>query len=311
MPNCSEVAKVAILLCVRNSAQFLREQMESYFSQDHENWELWVSDDGSTDSTRDIIGEYVNRGKRITILNGPCRGATENFLFIARIIETDADYFSWSDADDIWLPDKLSRVVQQLEEVGRNQAALSFGRTAVVDKYNRFMHLSRLFIRPPSFRNALGQNIGGGNTMVFNQKARELLRIGGMPNVIAHDWWAYILVSGCGGVVLYDPEPCLRYRQHGGNLTGSNRGLRASLFRGYRLFQGVVREWNRMNILALEERRALLTPENERTLADFAKVARMRLFWKRLNYFRRSGVHRQSVLHNIMLYAAICMGKYP
>ena len=45
--------------------------------------------------------------------------------------------------------------------------------------------------------------------------------------VVAHDWWAYQLVSGAGGTVIYDPEPLVAYRQHSGNLIGGNLGLRA------------------------------------------------------------------------------------
>lgn len=304
-------AKVAILLCTRNAETFLREQMDSYFSQEHGNWELWVSDDGSTDATLDIVREYAGRGKQITVLAGPCRGVTENFIFVVRAAETDADFFAWSDADDIWLPDKLSRAVRRVDEMGRKQAALYFGRTTVVDRRNQFMHFSPLFTRPPDFRNALCQNIGGGNTMVFNRKARDLLCFGAMPRIFSHDWWAYMLVSGCGGEVWYDPEPCLRYRQHGGNLTGSNMGLWARLFRGRRLFRGTVREWNQINIAALEERRDLLTPENAGVLDAFAGAAKARSLQERISRFRRSGAHRQELWQNVALYAAICLGKYP
>ncbi len=303
--------KVAILLAVRNGEEFLHEQMDSYFSQAHENWELWVSDDGSNDGTRSILREYMGRGKRIIIIDGPCRGATENFLSLARAVETDAGFFAWSDVDDIWLPDKLSRAVQQFEKIDQKRPALYCARTTVVNRHNRFMHASPLFTRPPCFRNALCQNIGGGNTMVFNRKARELLRIGNLPCVISHDWWAYMLISGCGGEVWYDPEPCLRYRQHNGNLTGSNMGLRARLFRGRRLFRGEVREWNRANIAALKARRDLLTPENVTILDDFSRAATARSFSERISCFRRSGAHRQELWQNMALQTAIFLGKYP
>src|SRR6478752_10829642 len=49
--------------------------------------------------------------------------------------------------------------------------------------------------------------------------------------LVAHDWWTYQVVTGIGGTAHYDPWPSLRYRQHGLNLVGANRGLRARLVR--------------------------------------------------------------------------------
>ncbi|EDK72391.1 glycosyl transferase, group 2 family protein [candidate division TM7 genomosp. GTL1] len=57
------------------------------------------------------------------------------------------------------------------------------------------------------------QNVAGGNTMVFNNAARRLLIAAGSDvDVVAHDWWVYIVVSACGGRVHYDSRPSLRYR---------------------------------------------------------------------------------------------------
>src|SRR5690606_11871547 len=82
---------------------------------------------------------------------------------------------------------------------------------------------SPLFSHKPSFANALVQNIGGGNTMVFNRAARDaLVQVSVDHEIVAHDWLAYLLISGMGGEVYYDADPALLYRQHGGNLVGKN-----------------------------------------------------------------------------------------
>lgn len=306
-----EKSKVAILLCMRNAEPFLREQMDSFFSQTHDNWELWVSDDGSTDASRSIVREYADRGKSITVLDGPCRGATANFLSLARNADSDADFFAWADADDVWLPDKLARAARWLDTAGPGRPALYCGRTEVVDSRNRPMHLSPRFSRPPCFGNALCQNIGGGNTMAFNRDARELLRLGELPDVPYHDWWAYMLATGCGGKVHYDPEPCLRYRQHGGNLVGSNVSWRARVFRGRRLFAGAAMAWNRAHVEALRARSGSLTAESAAILDLFAKAVEAASRRRRFEYFLRSGVHRQSRLHSAALGVAALLGRYP
>ena len=51
--------------------------------------------------------------------------------------------------------------------------------------------------------------------MVFNKAARDLIAlIGEGSDIVSHDWWAYMVVSGCGGKVIYDPNSYIRYRQH-------------------------------------------------------------------------------------------------
>jgi glycosyltransferase involved in cell wall biosynthesis len=218
--------KVAVLLCAYNGEKFLSKQMDSFLAQSHENWELWIADDGSTDATLDIIDLYRGRGRAITVLGGPRKGASFNFLNLLRAPGLDADYFAWSDQDDVWLQDKLSRAVTTLENAGFGSGersappAVYAGRTELIDAEERHIAFSPLFRKKPGFANALCQNIGGGNTMVFNRAARNLLSEGDVPKVVAHDWWAYMLVTGAGGSMLYDPEPTLRYRQHGGNLVG-------------------------------------------------------------------------------------------
>jgi hypothetical protein len=108
------------------------------------------------------------------------------------------------------------------------------------------------------------QSIAGGNTMVFNRAARDLLRQAG-ENVeaVTHDWWAYMLVTSCGGAVHYDPYPTVRYRQHDANQFGSNVNPRAQLKRARLLLQGRFRGWVDANLRALQRVRHLMTPENQ------------------------------------------------
>ena len=106
------------------------------------------------------------------------------------------DFFACCDQDDVWWPDKLERALQWLHTVPEHVPAVYFSRTRNVDASGNIIGCSPLFRRPPNFRNALVQSIGGGNTMVFNRAARELLVAAGPVDVASHDWWTYLLVSG-------------------------------------------------------------------------------------------------------------------
>lgn len=302
----SEVPKVAILLCTFHGQRYLADQLESFAAQTHSNWEVWASDDGSKDDTHAILESYKSKWNqgRLSVHFGPAEGFVANFLSLTCRANIRADFYAYSDQDDIWEADKIQRAVDCLQAVPSHIPALYCSRTNLVDANNRSIGYSPLFTKPPSFVNALIQNIGGGNTMVFNNAARALLcEAGDDVTVVTHDWWAYMVVIGCGGRVFYDPYPSVRYRQHDSNLVGMNSGWRARMIRVRMLFQGRFREWNSLNIQALERIRSKLAPEHQASLDTFV-AARDRWLLPRLFGLKQSGIHRQSFLSNVGLVIA-------
>lgn len=303
--------KVAILLCTYHGQRYLAEQLDSFQAQSHSNWAVWASDDGSEDGTHAILEAYQQKwpARRLTIHSGPADGFAVNFLSLTCKAGIKADYYAYSDQDDIWEVDKLERAVCWLKTIPHNVPALYCSRTRLVDAENNEIGLSLLFSKPPSFANALMQNIGGGNTMVFNNAARALLReVGEDTAVITHDWWAYMVVTGCGGKVFYDSHPSLRYRQHDGNLVGMNATWAARFKRIRMLWQGRFRNWNDCNVAALRRLQHKLTPENRETLERFAH-ARQKSLIPRLIGLKRSGIYRQTLFGNLGLIAAAIFGK--
>ncbi|AYF89598.1 glycosyltransferase family 2 protein [Pseudomonas sp. DY-1] len=303
-------SRVAILLCTYQGQRYLSEQLSSIERQNHANWIVWASDDGSRDDTRAILECFQERwGKsRVSIQSGPAGGFAANFLSLVSNTEVSADYYSFADQDDIWEPVKVERAVDWLRSIPSHIPALYCARTTLVDEENREIGFSPFFGKPPCFANALVQNIGAGNTMVFNEAARNILRRAGDIDVVSHDWWVYLVVSGCGGRVYYDSSPSLRYRQHGRNLIGSNMGICARAARVQMMLAGVFREWNDRNVRALEKVRDELTPESKRVL-DLFLEARAGSFLPRVKGLIKSGVHRQTFMGNLGLILAAVFGK--
>ena len=298
--------KVAILLCTYHGQRYLAEQLDSFADQTHLNWEVWASDDGSEDDTHAILEAYRQKWPtgRLSIHSGPGEGFAANFLSLTCKATIEADYYAYSDQDDVWDSDKLDRAVRWLQTIPDNIPALYCSRTRLVDAENNEIGLSPLFSKSPSFANALMQNIGGGNTMVFNNSARALLReTEGNSPIVSHDWWAYMLITGCGGKVFYDDKPTLRYRLHAANLVGANFSWSARLQRIRMLWHGRFRNWNDSNIAVLRKLVNKLTPENRITLERFAKAREMSLVFRLIN-LKRSGIHRQTLLGNLGLIVA-------
>ncbi len=302
---------VAILLGCYNGMPYLREQLDSIAAQSMGDWVLLASDDGSRDETiaelerfREQVGEH-----RVLIRQGPARGFVANFLSMACQPGFEAQYFAFCDQDDIWMRDKLERAVNILSQQEQGIPLLYCGRTELIDEAGGSVGISPLFVRPPCFENALVQSIGGGNTMLFNERARQLLLAAGADAAVAsHDWWLYMLVTGAGGTVWYDPAPYIGYRQHGDNIIGCNVGWRAKWSRFVRLLGGQLQVWNGMHCVALSRIESYLSPENRRVFEKF-KASRSRSGPRCLYDLLSIHIFRQTFVGNLGLYAAALLRK--
>ena len=301
---------VTILLCTFNGARFLAGQLSSFSTQTYPHWRLVVSDDGSTDSTLELLQDYKRKGpNEVTITIQPQRlGAICHFMKVLTERETDSDYFACADQDDVWFPDKLERAMAWLATNPAGLPAVYFSRTQYVDEAGSVIGLSPLFRKRPSFRNALVQSIGGGNTMVLNRAAHNLLRTAGPVRVASHDWWTYLLISGAGGAVLYDAVPSLAYRQHGNNQIGANQGFSARIKRLKMVGAGQLKTWLDWHTAALARNRSLLTPENGELLARFMDMRSGRLD-KRVAAWFAVRPYRQTAPSQMALFATLLAGR--
>ncbi|MEB0224707.1 glycosyltransferase family 2 protein [Pseudomonas sp. 5S1] len=303
--------RVAILMCTYNGERFLSEQLASIQQQDYSNWVLYVSDDGSTDSTLEITKAFQARLglEKVKLLSGPGCGFASNFMSLTCHQDASADFYAWSDQDDIWAADKLKAALTWLNKMPKDIPALYSSRTTLVDEAGNHTGLTSRFSGAFGFSNALVENVAAGNTMVFNHAARELLQSAGQQdNIVAHDWWAYMLVTGAGGRFFYDTTPHIFYRQHPLNSIGAAIGLKAALVRIHKLFQGRLSRWIDQNIANLDAIDYLLTETNREVLQRF-KSARARNLPGRVIGIWRSGIYRQTFMGNVgLLVAAIFKG---
>lgn len=309
--DSAALPRVAILMAAFENARFLPEQLASIRAQDHANIALYVSRDCDTPEMGRVLAEHAPAfgPERFFVRPGPRKGCAANFLSLVADPRIDASWFAYSDQDDVWEPDKISRAIAALEGAPAGMPALYGARTRLIDENGRSLGLAPWHgAKPPSFPNALAQNILSGHTMVMNSAARDLVRAAGSPDVPYHDWWTYMLVSGAGGHVIYDSRPAARHRQHADNRTGAAyrprdyaRRLRAAL-------DGEMAAANAANIRALRDARALLSPDNRRILDAFEAAlharapAKLRALWT-------LGAHRRSFLGNIHWFLALSVRR--
>ncbi|QZX97415.1 glycosyltransferase family 2 protein [Pantoea alfalfae] len=289
----------------------MRQQIDSIINQTETEWTVFVSDDGSTDGTLDILKYYQEKlgRERFVIIDGPGKGFAWNFISLLEKCGDAFDYYAFSDQDDEWMPDKLSRSISVLSGYKHNVPSVYCGRTSLVDENGHHLGESPLFSKPPSFKNALIQSIAGGNTMILNRAGRNIINKTPIDvRIISHDWWIYIVITAIGGNIFYDPKPSINYRQHTNNIVGSNLGWLARFKRISGLMDGHFKMWIDSNIYALNKADVNITPENRFILESFNEARNSNLF-KRLYLFRKLGMYRQTLLGTLGLYVAIVLKK--
>ncbi len=117
---------VTVVVPAYNAGAFLRATIESVQAQTHKNWEMILSDDGSTDNTVALAREMAASDPRITVLTleparNPAIRRNDGFA------QGRGEYFALLDADDIWLPDKIERQITAMHEV--ESPGLCYGLT--------------------------------------------------------------------------------------------------------------------------------------------------------------------------------------
>ena len=216
---------VTVLMSTYNGDRFLREQLDSIFSQEKVHVRLIVRDDGSSDRTLDILREYqAAHSDMLIISDGNNMRACASFLYLIRTY-TDDNYFALADQDDIWDADKLFigiKAIQKLEDDDENIPLLYYSNLRIVDEDNIFARISHAV--PHVAKNkyaALIENLATGCTVVYNRNLANLAKSAQPEQYSMHDVWLY-RVAKIFGEAIYDFEPHINYRQHAENVVGTS-----------------------------------------------------------------------------------------
>ena len=237
--NNMVMKKVLILLSTYNGEKYLREQLDSIIRQKDVKVTLLVRDDGSKDSTRKILGEYMQKYPSMFIIEkGENVGCRMSFFWLIKKAADnypDFDYYAFADQDDVWLEDKMISGVNALDEID-NPYKVYYCSYQMVDEnlkeiptpHNKHLGtLEEAFIFQPCL----------GCCMMFS---RELIEKAAMvePEVIKiHDAWVYLLNLALSGKAIQDLNRYILYRQHSSNTIGSNQSFIKKWKRRFKSFR--------------------------------------------------------------------------
>ncbi len=212
--NTNEVAaaattnpRVLVMMATYNGEKYVAEQIDSILAQGGGvDVTLVIRDDGSTDGTAAICEQYARNHSNIDFaVNEQNKGCALNFMDMVYAADaTTYDYFAFSDQDDYWLPEKLSKAIEQLNSTPATAPALYYSDVLNVDaELNGECPEYYPFAQCHSpLKAALVTNWASGCTMVWNRSLCRLLQQAKLQSFLRwHDAWVHLVALSCGKVV--------------------------------------------------------------------------------------------------------------
>lgn len=204
--------KISLAMPTYNGARFLREQLDSIYSQTMVPDEVIVVDDCSTDGTVNILEEYHQKFGLKYYINETNLGYNRNFEKAIRLCT--GDYIALSDQDDVWFSNKIEVSYNKIIEYPIDEPALISSFCEATDE--NLNPISHTFSQPQSgdWKLNLTRYYAQGCTLMMNKALLKYILP--IPDEIIYD--AYIgIVASMIGNRYYIGEKLMYYRLHGGN----------------------------------------------------------------------------------------------
>lgn len=232
---------ISVCMASYNGERYISEQIETILQNLGEEDELVISDDGSTDATRQIISALMISDRRIRLFDGPRRGVNANFSNAIR--KSKGDYIFLSDQDDIWMPDKVAEVMKVFE----NSSCAAVVHDASVVDHTMQVLIPSFFAHRHSgsgwFKNLI-KNSYMGCCMAFRSSLKEYI----LPvpeNIECYDQWIGMMADLHGGSFFLSKQ-LMSYRRHGENTSSMDhypikKMIRNRIVLTYRMLKRILR----------------------------------------------------------------------
>lgn len=215
--------KVNILMSTYNGQQFLAEQIRSIQEQSYADWTLFIRDDGSSDNTKEILKDFERQDSRIHIIDSDKSDNLGVIKSFHKLVNHDmADFYFFSDQDDVWLPNKLELSLKEAQNYPADLPLMVYMDLKVVNQDLEIMTESMVKSQSHHANTELVQelteNTVTGGVAMINHTLAEMWQE--TDDILMHDWYLALLASAFGNLVFID-QPGELYRQHSDNVLGA------------------------------------------------------------------------------------------
>lgn len=216
---------VSIAMATYNGSKYLEEQLNSIYSQTYKNFEVIVVDDVSTDNTVVILEKYKQKYGLKYFVNDKNMGVTKNFE--KAILKCDGEYIALVDQDDIWLPNKLEVLYNNI-----GNFSLIYSNAGIVNEKSEIQNKTTKEIYPLYGLDSQTKNIYtyivlnsfilGCATMFKREILSDLFPI--YQSSRNHDWWLTMCAYQKNGIKYLD-EVLFYYRHHDNNYSRQEKKI--------------------------------------------------------------------------------------
>lgn len=223
---------ISVCIATHNGEKYIKEQLDSILCQLSSDDELVVSDDGSTDSTLEIVRSYNDSRIKIYKMQHTLKGMSTHYYvtknFENALKHAKGEFIFLSDHDDVWMPNKVQTCCQLLKDHDIVVHNLSYMDT---DGYD--LNKSRYVGEFEKQNILMLRAIHYGCSMAF--RAEWLNFVLPFPNKLPlHDYWISYIIEKLGKPVFL-MDPLIKYRYRNDSVShASNNGLMYKI--KYRLY---------------------------------------------------------------------------
>lgn len=309
--------KVNILMATYNGEKFLAQQIESIQKQTFKEWNLLIRDDGSSDKTCDIIRNFTAKDSRIRFINENEHhnlGVIKSFFTLVNY--EVADFYFFSDQDDVWLPEKLSVSLEAAKHKASDVPLLVYTDLKVVNQELNILQDSMIRAQSHHANTTLlpelTENTVTGGTMMINHALAEKWFT---PNdILMHDWFLALLAASLGEIIYLDLATQL-YRQHDNNVLGARtmdkrfKILREGPKSIFTRYWKLIHDSQKQASLIVDKYGDIMTANDLELIKCFIKIDKQP-FMTRLRWLWKYGYSKNQFKHQVVFKWLIATNYY-
>ena len=300
--------KVNILMSTYNGQQFLAEQIRSIQEQSYTDWTLFIRDDGSSDNTKEILKDFEHQDSRIHLIDNDKSDNLGVIKSFHKLVNHDrADYYFFSDQDDVWLPNKLELSLKEAQNYLADLPLMVYMDLKVVNQDLKIMTESMVKSQSHHANTELVQelteNTVTGGVAMINHALAEMWQE--TDDILMHDWYLALLASAFGNLVFID-QPGELYRQHSDNVLGA-RTLSKRFKKWIRPHILFAVYWDLIKNSQKQARHLLQMPlsQSNRELIEAFVTIMDKSMLERFRILRKYGLRKNKAFHTLVFTTLI------
>ena len=300
--------KVNILMSTYNGQQFLAEQIRSIQEQSYTDWTLFIRDDGSSDNTKEILKDFEHQDSRIHLIDSDKSDNLGVIKSFHKLVNHDrADYYFFSDQDDVWLPNKLELSLKEAQNYLADLPLMVYMDLKVVNQDLEIMTESMVKSQSHHANTELVQelteNTETGGVAMINHALAEMWQE--TDDILMHDWYLALLASAFGNLVFID-QPGELYRQHSDNVLGA-RTLSKRFKKWIRPHILFAVYWDLIKNSQKQARHLLQMPlsQSNRELIEAFVTIMDKSMLERFRVLRKYGLRKNKAFHTLVFTTLI------